>query len=165
MNTLVFAFRRNAPGLVSRLIRFVTKSDDKVSHVEVKFPNGLSFSSREWHGAAWKEIDYNVEQVFGEIDANGDWIFVELIDVSDEAIEAAAAWADAQCGRKYDYLGILLFYLNKRNKNKRLFCSKAACKIGQACGRFAGVDASMVSPQRMLDLIRADYQARTEPTQ
>jgi hypothetical protein len=152
MNTLVFAFRRNASGLVSRLIRFVTKSDDGISHVEVRFPDGRSFSSREWHGTDWANIDYSV----------GEWIFVELLDVSDEAIERAAAWADAQCGRKYDYLGILLFYLNKRNKNKRLFCSKAACKVGQACGRFTGVDASLVSPQRMLDLIRSDYQARTE---
>jgi hypothetical protein len=78
MNTLVFAFRRNASGLVSRLIRFVTKSDDGISHVEVRFPDGRSFSSREWHGTDWANIDYSV----------GEWIFVELLDVSDEVDRA-----------------------------------------------------------------------------
>jgi hypothetical protein len=147
---LRLAFRKDAKGFISWAIRFVSKSDDAVSHVEVIFPDGRSFSSREGSGAAWQRIEYGPG-----------WYIVPLLDVPEALIAEAAKWADAQCGRPYDYWGIVLYYFNKRNKSIRLFCSEAAARIAQICGRFEEVDPSLVSPQRILDLARADYDART----
>jgi hypothetical protein len=148
--SIKLAFRHNAGGIFSRAIRFITKSDDAVSHVEVIFPDGRSFSSREGSGASWEWIDYSTG-----------WFIVELLDVPESLIAEAARWADAQVGRRYDYWGIVLYYFNKRNKSERLFCSEAAARIAQICGRFPEADPSLVSPQRLLDLARADYDARS----
>lgn len=151
--TLRFAFRRNAPGLVARLIRFVTKSQDGISHVEVIFPGGRSFSSREPHGAGWADIDYAA-------DPDG-WLFADLVDVPHEFVVNARQWANARAGKGYDFLGILRFYLVKRRLNDRDFCSECGLLIAHICGRFLDADPALTSPQRLYDLVRADYLART----
>lgn len=152
MATLRYAFRVNAPGFVSRAIRFVTKSQQGISHVEVIFPNGMSFSSREPHGSSWAQIDYKA-------DPDG-WLFVDMVDVPYTSIMDAHKWCDSRVGRGYDWLGILRFYLVKRRMNERDFCSETGGMIAHICGRFLEIDPALTSPQRLYDLLIADYRAR-----
>lgn len=154
MTTLRYAFRVGASGFVSRAIRFVTKSQQGISHVEVIFPDGRSFSSREPHGAAWAQIDYAA-------DPNG-WLFVDMVDVPKNFIENAVEWCDSKAGTPYDFLGIARFYLVKRRVNQRLFCSEAGAEIARICGRFTEIDPALTSPQRLYDLLIADWHARRQ---
>lgn len=152
MATLKYAFRVGASGFVSRAIRFVTKSQQGISHVEVIFPDGRSFSSREPDGASWATIDYKA-------DPEG-WVFVDLLNVPNNFIENAVEWCDSKAGTGYDFLGILRFYLVKRRMNHRLFCSEAATEIAHICGRFHELDPALTSPQRLYDALIADLNAR-----
>jgi uncharacterized protein YycO len=152
MATLRYAFRVGASGWVSRAIRFVTKSQQGISHVEVLFPDGRSFSSREPHGSGWAHIDYAA-------DPDG-WIFVDMVDVPNNFIENAREWCDSRVGRGYDWLGILRFYLVKCRVNDFDFCSETGGIIAHICGRFLEVDPALTSPQRLYDLLIADYRAR-----
>ena len=150
MPTLKYAFRVGADGFISRAIRFVTKSQQGISHVEVIFPDGRSFSSREPYGSSWANIDYTA----------GGWLFVDMVDVPWNFIENAREWCDSRVGRGYDWLGILRFYLVKRRLNERDFCSETGGIIAHICGRFMEVDPALTSPQRLYDLLIADYHAR-----
>lgn len=152
MATLTFAFRVGASGWISRAIRFVTKSQQGISHVEVILPDGRSFSSREPDGASWANIDYSAEP--------GGWLFVDMVDVPKNFIENAVEWCDSKAGTGYDFLGIARFYLVKRRLNQRLFCSEAATEIARICGRFEELDPALTSPQRLYDALVADYHAR-----
>lgn len=141
---LVFAFRQNAPGVISRLIRFVTKSQDGISHVEMMFPDGRSFSSREPKGAAWADIVYR----------QNEWLLL-TVDVSAEDVAKAKDWCDSMVGTPYDWLGILWFYLVKRWWSRWLFCSECAGTVAQILGLIdADVEPALTSPQRLYDLLR-----------
>lgn len=149
--TVVFAFRQNAPGLVSWLIRFVTKSEQKISHVEVVFPDGRSFSSREPKGAAWADIDYS----------QGQWKFCS-IEVTDEQLAEALKITAQMEGRGYDFLGIVRFYLGWSRNNDRPFCSEYGGMIAKCFGLALNADPNLISPQRLFDLVAADPRVRVE---
>jgi hypothetical protein len=116
------------------------------------FPDGRSYSSREPKGTAWEQIDYAKDPK--------DWLFVDLVDIDRKAVDAARMWADAHENIGYDFIGILRFYLTRKSKNSKFFCSEVCVTLAQLCGRFRGLDPSLVSPQRLYDLALADYQAR-----
>ncbi len=141
--TIRFAFRKGAKGFFSRAIRFVTKSQDGLSHVEAVFENGRSFSSREPKGTAWEDIVY----------AKADWIMCEVADVTPEQYEAALWVTRHLNGLPYDFFGIVRLYMVKSKNNQRQFCSEVCTRIAQACGLARHLDPNLTSPQRLYDAL------------
>lgn len=140
--TIKFAFKKDAPGFFSRAIRFVTKSQDGLSHVEAVFPDGRSFSSREPKGTSWQVIDYSRDK----------WIICEVEVTRDEA--TAAQLVTLNFDRlPYDFLGIVRLYLVKSSNNQRQFCSEVCTRIAQACGLARHLDPNLTSPQRLYDAL------------
>lgn len=154
LTRITFAFKQDAPGFVSWAIRFVTKSEDRLSHVEVIFPDGRSFSSREPKGATWKVIDYSLEK----------WIYCS-VEVTDEELAAATEVANGMDGLGYDFLGIVRLYLVLSRNNKRPFCSEVASLIARAVGLAKKIDPNLTSPQRLYDVLTENPRVIVEASQ
>jgi len=151
MPHLVFAFRVGAKGFFSRAIRFVTKSEDGISHVEVLFPDGLSFSSREPKGTSWLKIDYAADP--------GGWIRY-AVEVTQDQLADAVIVAETFNGLPYDFLGILRLYVVKNVENQRQFCSEIGTRLAHAVGLARSLNPNLTSPQRLKDAIADNERVR-----
>ena len=137
---VTFAFKVDAPGFFSWLIRFITKSQDGISHVEVIFPDGRSFSSREPKGVSWDVVDYNRNK----------WIFCDVRITEEQHYRMLTlAW---QLDRApYDFLGCARIYVVKSVENARQFCSEVGGRMAQVIGLVERMDPNLTSPQRLYD--------------
>ena len=151
MSFLTFAFKTRARGFFSWAIRFVTKSQDGISHVECVFPDGQSFSSREPKGTSWETIDYATDQ----------WLFV-TVPATDAQVAAARIIAESLDGLPYDFLGIVRLYLVKSKNNQRQFCSEVCTRLAQACGVARHLDPNLTSPQRLYDALAAAMEGKQQ---
>jgi hypothetical protein len=103
------------------LVCWWTKS--KFSHVELQFPDSISFSSSvRDHGCRFKYIDYVPSR----------WVSYEIpiTVVTEYDIARIKTFCNQQVGKKYDWLGILfaqVLFLNIDNPNK-WFCSEVLAK-------------------------------------
>jgi hypothetical protein len=71
------------------------------SHCELTFSSGVSFS------ASFRE---NLVR-FKEIDMNNDkWVHIDLLNIDEYHEEKLMEECISFCGKKYDYLGIFLYY-------------------------------------------------------
>ena len=85
------AFFKGKGGFISRFIR--RRTNGKYSHVELVFPDGISFSSNEFEGGVrFKDIDYFAE-------AN-DWDLVPVDGIDSKKLRV---WCGSKVGKKYDW--------------------------------------------------------------
>ena len=149
-----FAFKTDAPGFYSWVIRFLTKSQDRISHVEYIHHDGLSFSSREsglWDnekpGSQWRRIDYN--------DGKSSWLIC-YANVPIERTYKVEQLIREMEGLPYDKLGIIRWYFNISKNNKKQFCSECCDRIAREYGFVTHMDANLTSPQRLFDGLVSD---------
>ncbi len=137
---VTFAFKVDAPGFFSWLIRFVTKSQDGISHVEVIFPCGRSFSSREPKGVYWDVVNYLQHK----------WIFCD-VKITPEQHKAMLELAAKLDGAPYDFLGCYRLYKVKSVENMRQFCSEVGGRFAHTIGLVPRMDHNLIGPQRLYD--------------
>lgn len=129
-------------GLVSRLIRWQTRSD--YSHAAVIGPSGEVYESREFKGVRKLRTLAEAAGV-----AKVDVFEVQTVPEQDLRI---LAYLDLQVGKGYDYWSILRFVSRRNKENRwsrsRLFCSEyvflAFAEAGIAL--LSRVESSQVSP-------------------
>lgn len=148
MPRIGYAFRYKASGVVSAAIQFVTRSQHRLTHVEVILPDGRSFSSREFEGASFKQIDYKPEE----------WIRL-WFEVTDEQMANILAVCARYDGSPYDYLGIIRYALNIQTRRlfrfarKWPFCSEVGVDVAHQHGEGLDLDPNFTSPQRLFDVL------------
>lgn len=124
-------------GVFSRLIQIKTFS--WVSHCEVYAGDGESLASRDGEGVG--RYPLRLEGLYAVARPKGalDW-------------QAGLEWFATVKGQRYDWLGLLNFYLAAkpdRSEVQKMFCSEFATRLLRRCGFEpfqARVDADRVSP-------------------
>lgn len=147
---LRLAFKVNSKGFFSRIIRFVSKSQDGVTHVEIVFPDNLSFSSREPRGTGYLYIDYLKDP--------DDWLIIDMPEMAPEKIDAIRRKANSMLGLPYGWGDLGGYYFNRDIWDTAgIFCSGAITELMHAAGEFLSLKPNRTSPQRMLDVARVRF--------
>ena len=117
------------------------RSNGDAVHVELVFSDGVSFSASQWDkGVRFKQIDYT---------GDSKWVLVPVhITAEQEATVRNVAEVLAQMGIKYDWRGILGFFIGKRNPGDldKLFCSEACVTVLKYAGVFTHLTPSTTDP-------------------
>jgi len=104
------------------------------SHIELVFSDGMSLSSSPREGEVrFKEISYDPNT----------WEYVD-IDITEEQERLLRYKSSDLVGKKYDYFGILFWYIIpiKKQKNDKWWCS-------EICAYLLGWDEFRVTPNKM----------------
>ncbi len=115
---VILAFKRNAKGIGSSLIRWFTKSD--YSHVEMII--GDKWISSNAKGGV---------HIFDLEPLHEDWDYVE-VRVDKKEHEHVMKFIEDQKNAKYDFTGIVfcqLFKITRWENNKKWFCSEFCAQI------------------------------------
>lgn len=90
------------------------------SHVEIIFADGFSFSSSQWDGGVrFKDILYT---------STDKWDILDIPDMGVRKEKLMKEWCESQVGKKYDYRGILRFFVGVKEDNPdKWFCSEICC--------------------------------------
>ncbi len=115
---VTLAFKKNAEGIGSSLIRWFTKSD--YSHVEM-------IINEYWISA---NADGGVH-ILPLQPLHPDWDYID-VEVSDERLSHVMMFIEAQANCSYDYTGIVfsqLFKINGSDRGNKWFCSELCAQI------------------------------------
>lgn len=128
------------PGLVSRLIRWQTRS--AYSHAAIVLPSGAVIESREGIG---------VRQLSALEPKHGEEIDFFAVDVTDEQLAALTRFLHRQLGKKYDWTMVARFVTRRqesRASRGRWFCSELVFAAFQVAGihLLRGTEPWEVSP-------------------
>lgn len=137
---------------INKLIRWYTsplkrklngKWRDTFSHVELLFDDGLMFSASQYEN----KVRFKPHSYTGKA-----WVRVDL-DLTPEQVKQVRQWCEKQVGKKYDYLGIAGFVFGNRDNSNKWFCSEVCTAALQQVGKFRGVKASKVSPNKLAKML------------
>ena len=147
------AFYRGGKSLFSKIIFLkqllaLKKEYARYTHVELIFSDGKWFSSRE----STKKEEKGVSFIPEPQDAS-EYDFIDVGDVDEEKIKK---WCDKQCGKKYDWIGILFsqgLRMDIQRKDK-WFCSEICARALQEGKKLCTISAHFVSPGKLLYLLQ-----------
>lgn len=114
------------PGLVSRLIRWQTRS--AYSHAAMILPSGAVIESREGKG---------VRQLPKLAPQNGEVVDLFSVEVTDSQLEDIAWFLNAQLGKAYDWTMVARFLTRRqesRGSTGKWFCSELVYAAFQQSG-------------------------------
>ena len=120
-----------------------------ISHVEILFSNGLSFSSSEEDGGVrFKKIDFKPEN----------WEFIE-IDVTPEQEAKIFRWCESKTKNSYNWWGIffamwLWFYTTWEDD---WFCSQIVTRALQEIWMCCTLSAQMTSPWALVKYLEDQW--------
>lgn len=110
------------------------------SHCELLFSDGMSFSSSPREGKCrFKSITYGDK-----------WYEVELYNITPEKEAQIRYECSRYVGKKYDYLGIFLWFLIPVGieDGSRWWCS-------EICSKLLGLRSYKISPNRLAEMFKA----------
>lgn len=114
------------PGIVSRLIRWQTRS--AYSHAAIVLPSGAVIESREWKG---------VRQLPKLEPQNGEEIDLFTVEVTETQLEEIAWFLNSQLGKAYDWTMVARFVTRRqesRSSAGKWFCSELVFAAFQQAG-------------------------------
>ena len=125
------AFKKDSNGIISKLIKWFTKS--KYSHVEIVIPNKHGdFESGYWLSANSKKgvrlkpitLPFNTE--------SWDYIDVEVDDIRYPLVMKKIEKITQYKYATKDLFLVQMFKLDKMESRKKMFCSESVCEILRA---------------------------------
>lgn len=129
------AFRKAFKGdWLDWLIGICTLS--KYSHVELVFYDGMSFSSTAKDGVRFAKIEF---------DDKWDVLDYPVLPIYESVMRD---FAEAQNGKKYDWMGIVGFVIPIHEDRKRWFCTEVIVAAFQRVGLFA----KLTPPSRVIPI-------------
>lgn len=125
--------------LLDKLIS--VRSNGDAVHVELVFSDGVSFSASQWDkGVRFKQIEYVNDPK---------WVLVPVhISEAEESVCRNVASILSDMGIKYDWRGVLGFFVGKKNPGDldKLFCSEACVWVLKHVGVFKHLDPASTDP-------------------
>jgi hypothetical protein len=130
------AFRKNDTSIISKLIRWWTKSP--YSHCEIIFSNGQTFSAF---------IEERKTSMKTKVYSDNSWDIIEL-PIDKEAEYMVYEWCMNEMNCGYDFIGIIFSQIIKlsRESKEKWFCSEVCCAALQQANLAQGVVPHEVSP-------------------
>lgn len=128
---------------LDKLVGWWTSSE--VCHVELKFSDGICFSSTPKAGVRFKKIPKD----------DSVWVsFTIRIDYKTEQI--IRRWCEKEVGKKYDFLGIFGFVFNRKVESPhRWYCSEI-CSRALEKGKVMDFEDWHLSPGAMYEVIKKE---------
>lgn len=135
MTTVNLLFLKNSRNIFARLIGWWTES--KYSHVELSFPDGVSYSA-----------DFKVGVVSFSRTYDPMYWDTYAIEIPDDAAQSMRTFIEGEIGSPYDWFGLLLSQVFKAGSEhpRAWFCSELLIAAFQAAGYFASLKPCTIPP-------------------
>jgi hypothetical protein len=145
------AFRKKGGSWFSWLIRAYTGGP--LSHSEILFPDGRSFSSDESDGGTkWRTRDMTATE----------WDFL-TVPCTEEQVQRVVEFCNGEDGCEYDKTGIAFSFLPIAlgyQSSSRWFCSEICVAALQQVGFMTGYTPSRISPNKLYKILKKELEGK-----